>query len=106
MHAIALNTFNPKGLFFNLLNLKKKIRYQSAHYGSRNDKLRLRWNDVGEWSYALQLKTSSDYSDSGENYHVRYYLTKLWFDADMSGSQEQPAAGGVGSNGSGNRSDV
>lgn len=90
MHAVALNTFNPKGFFFNFLNLKKSIKYQSAHFRSRNDKLRLRWQDKGDRNYSLQLKSSTDF---GPNIQVKYYLTKLWFDEDMSGSRTEPNEG-------------
>ncbi len=90
MHAVALNTFNPKGFFFNFLNLKKNIKYQSAHFRSRNDKLRLRWRDKGDRNYSLQLRSSTDF---GPNIQVKYYLTKLWFDDDMSGSRLEPNEG-------------
>ncbi len=83
LHAFALNTYNPKGCFFNFLNLKKRIRPHQSYYRSISDKLKLRW--VGESShYTLQLRTNSDF---GEGLWIKYYLTKLWFDEDMSGSR-------------------
>ncbi|MCH7736954.1 MAG: hypothetical protein IH872_06070 [Chloroflexi bacterium] len=94
MHAIAMNTFNPKGFLFNFLNLKKSIKYQSAHYRSKNDRLRLRWQDKGDEHYTLQLKSGTNF---GDGFHVKYYLTKLWFDEDMSGSRPVTNADGIDS---------
>ncbi len=95
MHAVAMNAFNPTGFFFNFLNSKKSIRYQSAHYRSRNDKLRLRWRDKGDDHYTLQLKSGTDF---GPSYKVKYYVTKLWFDEDMRGSRPDPNEVGAASN--------
>ena len=83
LHAFAVNAFNPRGPIFNFLNLKKRIRYQPAYYRSRSDKLRLRWRNGEDRNYYLQLKSNSSYGDGAQ---VRYYLTRLWFDEDMSGS--------------------
>jgi hypothetical protein len=80
MQAVAINTFNPKGLFFNFLNLKKRIRYHQAYYRSFTDKLKLRWFGTNQ-KYTLQLRSNSDY---GDGVQIRYYLTRLWFDEDMS----------------------
>ena len=83
-HAIAMNVFNPKGSLFNFLNLKKRIRVQHAYYRSRSDKLRLRWRNAEGRAYALQIKSNSDY---GDGIKIKYYVTKLWFDEDMSNSR-------------------
>ena len=85
MKAEAFNTFNPRGFFFNFLNLKKRIKYHQAWYLSRNNKIKLRWSGKGR-DYTLQMRTQSDY---GEGIKVRYYITRLWFDADMSESWQQ-----------------
>jgi hypothetical protein len=72
LHAFALKTFNARG----------KIVYHQAHYGSRCNRLKLRWkkeNGTGK-SYKLQLKTRCRYDDKVE---VKYYKTKLWFDELM-----------------------
>ncbi len=83
LHAYALNTYNPKGWFFNFLNLKKRIKPHQAYYRSISDKLKLRW--VGEnRRYFLQLRTNSDY---GDDIWIKYYITKLWFDEEMKGSR-------------------
>ncbi len=88
MHALALNTFNPRGWLFNFLNLKKKIRYQQAYYLSRGNRIKLRWLAEGD-HYYLQMRTACGYGDA---IRIRYYLTRLWFDEDMSESW-QPESG-------------
>jgi len=89
LHAIALNTFNPTGLWFNFLNLKKRIRCHQAHYRSFRDRLKLRWHGENR-KYVLQLRSNSDYEGDAQ---IRYYLTKLWFDEDMSESLSQSDSG-------------
>ena len=84
VHAVALNAFNPKGPIFNFLNLKKRIKPQHSYYRSRSDKLRLRWNNGEGRAYSLQIKTNSNF---GDGIQIRYYLTRLWFDEDMSDSR-------------------
>lgn len=79
MHAFALNTFNPKGFFFNFLNLKKRIHYHQAYYISLSAKLKLRWHEKDK-KYFLQLRSNTDY---GDGIRIRFYITKLWFDDDM-----------------------
>lgn len=83
LHAYALNAFNPKGLFFNLFNLKKRIRCHQAYYLSRCCKLKLRWAG-GPNNYALELKTRSCY---GEGVKIQYHVTRLWFDELMLGCE-------------------
>jgi hypothetical protein len=82
MNALAMNTFNPRGWLFNFLNLKKRIRYQHAYYLSRGNRIMLRWAN-GKDGYYLQMRTVCGY---GGDFRIRYYLTKLWFDVDMSES--------------------
>ena len=89
MHAFALNTYNPKGPFFNFLKLKKRIRYHQAYYRSRGDKLKLRWRKGESDEYYLQIKSRSSYEG---NIQIRYYITKLWFDEDMSQSRPESSA--------------
>lgn len=82
LKATALNTFNPRGWIFNFLNLKKRINVQQAYYLGRSTRLKLRW--VGEGTeYFLQIRSNTSY---GDGIHIRYYITKLWFDEDMSDS--------------------
>ncbi len=84
MHAIALNTFNPGGFFFNLFNLKKRISYTQAYYFARRDKLRLRWHQEAQnYHYTLQIRSNTDY---GEGIRIMFGITSLWFDERMIGS--------------------
>lgn len=92
IHAIALNTYNPTGFFFNLFKRKNKIRCTQAYYRSYFDKLKLRWTgDID--NYQLELKSNSDYSEgkagkqldteSADQVMIRYHISKLWFDSLM-----------------------
>ena len=85
MKAVALNTFNPRGLLFNLFNLKKRIKYHQAYYLSRSNRIKLRWQGK-DGEYFLQMRSNCDY---GEGVQIRFYLTQLWFDQDMSESWSQ-----------------
>ena len=87
MHAYALKTFNARG----------KIVYHQAHYGSRCNRLKLRWKKRPGKQYTLQLKTACSYGSGGKrrsqkkgdkackdvDIYVKYYITKLWFDELM-----------------------
>lgn len=89
MHALALNAFNPRGWLFNFLNLKKRIKYHQAYYLSRGNRIKLRWLTEGE-HYYLQMRTVCGYGDA---VRIRFYLTSLWFDEDMSESWNPDEAG-------------
>ncbi|MCP4285378.1 MAG: hypothetical protein GY792_13135 [Gammaproteobacteria bacterium] len=86
VHGIAMNAYNPAGLLFNLFKRKNRIRCQNAYYSSRRDRLQLRW-EGREREYRLQLRSHCDY---GEGCFARYYITRLWFDAEMVGSSPLP----------------
>ena len=92
MSAVALNTFNPHGLLFNFLNLKKRIKYHQAYYLSRINRIKLRWFGKGE-EYYLQMRTNCN---CGAGIQIRYYITRLWFDEDMSESWAQEENGKTG----------
>ena len=85
MHAIAMNTFNPRGWFFNFLNRKKKIRYTHAYYRSAGNRLKLQWCATDGNKYKLQIKSNCDY---GSNLNISYHITQLWFDPFMEQSWE------------------
>jgi hypothetical protein len=89
MNATAINAFNPSGWIFNFLNLKKKIKYHQSYYLARGNRIKLRWYGEGD-EYRLQMKTHCDY---GEGVKIRYYITRLWFDEDMSESWAQGEEG-------------
>lgn len=87
LHAIAMNAFHPRNPILNWLFGRRAIRAQTAVYGSYADRLRLRWVPTGERHYfKLQLRTNANF---GAERVVRYYLTRLWFDSFMQGSQEK-----------------
>jgi hypothetical protein len=68
-HAVAVNAFNRNA----------KIDSRQSHFGSRCDKIELRW--VGEThAYTLQIRTRCAY---GEHIAIQYFLTDLWFDPFM-----------------------
>ena len=85
LHAVALNAFHPGNPILNWLFGRRKIKSQTAVYGSYADRLRLRWVATGERHYfKLQLRTNAHF---GKDRVVRYYLTRLWFDSFMRGSR-------------------
>jgi len=90
VHGIAMNAYNPAGMLFNLFKRKNRISCQHAYYSSRRDRLQLRWQGRAR-EYTLQLRSRCDF---GEGCFVRYYITRLWCDAEMAGSS--PAPGGSG----------
>ena len=88
LHAFALKTFNARG----------KIVYHQAHYGSRCNRLKLRWKKRPDKQYTLQIKTACSYGSGGKRsksqkkgdkagkdvgVYIKYYTTKLWFDEMM-----------------------
>ena len=93
MHATALNTFNPSGLFGNFLYRKKRIRCQHAYYSARGNRLQLRWLGTDR-TYRLQLRTRCDYAGKNEEaIRIQYHITRLWFDSAMKGSWSQGGSG-------------
>lgn len=89
LRAVAMNTHNPRGWLFNFFNLKKRIQCQQAYYLSRGNRIKLRWRKVDENKYTLQIRTACGF---GEGVNIRFYLTNLWVDSKMDGSQP-PAEG-------------
>jgi hypothetical protein len=88
MQAVAINTYNPKGLFFNFLRRKNRIRYNQAFYLARGHKIQLRWESRGADKYVLTMRTNCHYGQNslGKPISIRYYLTQLWFDSHMEAS--------------------
>ncbi|MEL6127708.1 MAG: hypothetical protein AAFR57_15155 [Pseudomonadota bacterium] len=85
LHATAMNAFNPRNPVINWLFSRRSIRRQTAMYGSYADRLRLRWVAMpGPHAYRLELRTNSNF---GDDYIVRYYVTRLWFDTQMEGAR-------------------
>jgi hypothetical protein len=69
LHAFALSTFNGRN----------SITYHQAHFGSRCNRLLLKW-EGGTHDFRLCMKTACHY---GEKLAVRYYITELWLDPFM-----------------------
>ena len=69
VHATAINTFNGKG----------KITTTQAHFDSRCNRIRLRWQGERH-NYRLEIRTSRAY---GGDAAIRYHLGKLWDDPFM-----------------------
>lgn len=92
LHAVAMNTYNPRAGWFDFLRPRRGIRATMAHYGRRCDRLQLRWEgdhakqgkDGKEGTYRLTLGTRCDY---GKKVVIRYSITQLWFDPTMSHCQ-------------------
>ncbi|MBN2527992.1 MAG: hypothetical protein JXR76_16500 [Deltaproteobacteria bacterium] len=90
LHAIAMNAYNPCGPFFNIFNIKKKIRCTQSYYRSYADKLKLRWHQKNG-KYHLQIRSRSPYGpvprDDTESdsypYLIRFHISQLWFDPAM-----------------------
>lgn len=83
MHAVALNAYNPRNPLLNWLFRRRSIRRQTAMFGSYADRLRLRWQGSNR-DYRLELRSQSNF---GAGVAIRYYVTRLWFDAGMQGSR-------------------
>ena len=85
LHAIAMNAYHPRNPILNWLFGRRRIRAQTAVYGSYADRLRLRWIATEErHHFKLQLRANANYGDGKT---IRYYLTRLWFDTAMDGSR-------------------
>lgn len=85
LHAIAMNTFNPSG-FMAWLTGRKRIRTQHAFFQCSCSKLQLRWFGKGR-RYRLQVRSRCVFEG---DVWIRYYLTRLWFDAAMARSAMPP----------------
>lgn len=89
LHAIAMNAYNPGNWLLNFLFGRRRIRANSAVFGSYTDRIRLRWSGSDYYNYSLELKTNSHY---GDGIVIRYYITRLWFDHDMADSRPSKTA--------------
>jgi len=81
-HAFALNTFGAKS----------DIEYHRTYYGSKCNRIELRWQKAGDgtdaFQYKLQMRVECPY---GDNIWIKYYITQLWFDTLMRDSMKKPA---------------
>ncbi|WP_296426459.1 hypothetical protein [Yoonia sp.] len=85
VHAIAMNAYHPRNWLLNMVFGRRRIRAQTAMYGSYADRIRLRWVATPKrHHFKLQMRTNADF---GKDKVIRYYLTRLWFDPKMEGSR-------------------
>ena len=70
LHAFALSTYGKS---------RNKIRVQQAYYGSRYNKLELRWTG-STYDYNLEMRTRRAY---GGEFFISYFISELWFDQFM-----------------------
>ncbi len=88
MHAIAMNAYHPRNWILNWLFGRRRIRAQTAMYGSYADRIRLRWVATkNRHHFKLQMRTNANF---GKDKVIRYYMTRLWFDPTMAGSRGGP----------------
>ncbi|WP_341366050.1 hypothetical protein [Yoonia sp. BS5-3] len=88
LHAIAMNAYHPRNWILNRLFGRRRIKAQTAVYGSYADRIRLRWvAEKAPHSYRLEMRTNAHF---GKDKTIRYYLTQLWFDPTMEGSRGGP----------------
>ncbi|AKM32316.3 hypothetical protein AB870_22780 [Pandoraea faecigallinarum] len=93
MHAYAVMAYNGKG----------DIDYRQSHFGSKCNRLQLRWADTpdgAKHTYVLQMRVGCPYDSTRDaagapKTWVTYYLTTLWFDSDMTGSATDPEPKGA-----------
>ncbi|MEM7490235.1 MAG: hypothetical protein AAF390_14030 [Pseudomonadota bacterium] len=88
VHAIAMNAYHPRNRFLNWAFRRRRIRAQTAVYGSYADRIRLQWvKDPEPHHFRLRICTNADF---GKGRTIQYKLTRLWFDSTMSGSRQGP----------------
>lgn len=78
VRATALNTFNGKS----------SIDQQPAYFGSKCNRIELRWASVpeqGPFYYKLQMRVQCAYFASSDKNKiwVKYHIMRLWFDSMM-----------------------
>lgn len=80
IHATVMNTFNGTS----------SIKYQNAYFGSRCNRIELRWKKSSEnkFFFTLQMRVRCSY---GSDIWVKYHITQLWFDPFMESSLEAPS---------------
>lgn len=88
VHAIAMNAFHPRNPILNCIFGRRRIRTQTAMYGSFAHRIRLRWKSTGErHQFRLEIRTNTDFTDKTGEKEIQFYLTRLWFDTFMNGSR-------------------
>ena len=85
LHATALNAYNPRWGWLDLIGARKRIRQQSMWYGRRCDQLELRWSgSSGSGAeYTLEVRSKCDYGKvNGQGIPIRATLTRLLWAED------------------------
>ncbi len=84
LHAIAMNAFNPAGLWTRLFGHGRPIRTLHASYGRRGDRLQLRWRThaTDPRSYRLEIRSRCPLP-RGQT--VQAHIASLWHDPRMAG---------------------
>lgn len=92
LHAIAMNTFQPRNFLLNWFFKRRPIRKTRAMYGRYSDRMLLKWEDVEgkPLHYKLRIKTNADF---GADQYIRYTITRLWFDTRMTGCTSSSSEG-------------
>jgi len=97
VRAIAMNTYDPRGWYFNFMRRKNKIRTHQAYY-LRRDRLELRWHRQRSFERhecVLQIRSRREVTDDlRQPVPIDYHLTELWHNPEM--STKQPPDGGGG----------
>jgi hypothetical protein len=70
LQAKAISTFGDSN---------NEIAILQAHYGASDNKIQLRWRGT-TFNYSLEMRTKGNY---GDNVHIKYFITRLWFDEFM-----------------------
>jgi hypothetical protein len=93
MHAFASTAFNGDN----------QITIDQAYFGSKCNRLQLQWvasPDSGPLACVLQMRVGCSYDNDKKTAgndktvtRVRYYLTNLWFDPEMSECAQNPDPG-------------
>jgi hypothetical protein len=85
LHAIAMNAFNPAGLWTMLFGRGRPIRTLHASYGRRGDRLQLRWGTdaTDPRSYRLEIRSRCPLPPGRQ---IQAHVTRLWHDPLMAGA--------------------
>lgn len=94
MHAVAMNTYQPRNPILNWWFRRRAIKVQTAMYDSFADRLRLRWVDGPDpHTYVLEIRTNANFNQllpdgkkRADTQYIRYTITHLWHDTHMAGS--------------------
>lgn len=95
LRCTAIGIFEKTSSWKQIFSRSRRFKTQHVYYSSFSHRIRIRWCKRGDLYY-LQLGTKCDYKYFAEKYHkpvndgirVRYHLSSLWQDEDLSGCNE------------------